>query len=154
MSRPTSLLDRNGDDHYPVTKDRHSGQMPAAAMPTPSGDPKEGTGASLSDREDRSVQVHQDGSTVVISVRDQLDATAGRSLLECAAGAVAAEGIGRLDIDLRELRSFTAQGVRALVASRSLGAELPDGLHYRTGRGAGRDALLAAYRNLQAGATM
>lgn len=128
--------------------------MTTAAPPTPSGDPNEGTGAAPADSEDHPIQVHRDGNTVVIRVRDQLDATAGQSLLEYAAGAVTGEGIGRLDIDLRELRSFTAQGVRALVASRSLGAGLPDGLHYRTGRGPGRDALLAAYRKLETEATM
>ena len=51
----------------------------------------------------------------------------------------------RIDVDLRSLDSFTDAGARALVGCRDLASHLPEGLHYRTGRGPGRDALLAAY---------
>ena len=51
----------------------------------------------------------------------------------------------RVDIDLRSLRSWTQDGAAALVRCREICGELPDGLHYRTGRGPGRAALLAAY---------
>ena len=51
----------------------------------------------------------------------------------------------RVDIDLRVLQSWTQDGVAALVRCREICGDLPDGLHYRTGRGPGRAALLAAY---------
>lgn len=95
------------------------------------------------------IEVTRQDNTVVITVRHQLDADAGRSLVDSATTAVRTPGVSRLDIDLRELGSFTPEGARTLIVCRSLGAGLPDGLHYRTGRGAGRDALLTAYRDLQ-----
>jgi hypothetical protein len=51
----------------------------------------------------------------------------------------------RVDIDLRHLQSWTHDGAAALVRCREICGDLPDGLHYRTGRGPGRAALLAAY---------
>jgi hypothetical protein len=36
-----------------------------------------------------------------------------------------------------------------LVTCRTLGSDLPGGLHYRTSRGPGREALLSAYRDLE-----
>jgi hypothetical protein len=90
------------------------------------------------------VQVKADGTTVHLRVAPRLDADAGRALLDAAAAAAAA-GAARVDIDLRDLESFTADGARALVACRALTTELAEGLHYRTGRGPGRDALLEAY---------
>jgi hypothetical protein len=59
----------------------------------------------------------------------------------------------RIDVDLRALDSFTDAGARALVGCRELGARLPEGLHYRTGRGPGREALLAAYTDADTSAT-
>ena len=50
-----------------------------------------------------------------------------------------------MDIDLCSLTGYTDAGAGSLVACRDLCTELPDGLHYRTGQGPGRDALLAAY---------
>lgn len=88
----------------------------------------------------------QENGTIVITVRDHLDAAAGKSLMAAATAAVQTQGASRLDIDLRELGSFTPEGTDALVSCRALGAQLADGLHYRTGRGAGRTALLSAYR--------
>ena len=60
-------------------------------------------------------------------------------------------GPSRIDVDLRALESYTDAGARALVGCRDLGAKLPEGLHYRTGRGPGREALLAAYTDVDAG---
>ena len=42
-------------------------------------------------------------------------------------------------------QSWTQEGAVALVRCREICGDLPDGLHYRTGRGPGRAALLAAY---------
>ncbi|HEX9994996.1 MAG TPA: hypothetical protein VGB14_18875, partial [Acidimicrobiales bacterium] len=81
---------------------------------------------------------------VVIAVSGLLDAEAGAALVRAARHA--AEGAPtRLDIDLQCLDGFTDEGAAALVTCRDVGNALAEGLHYRTGRGAGRDALLAAY---------
>ena len=56
-----------------------------------------------------------------------------------------ADGAERLEIDLCSLTGFTDGGACSLVACRHLCEGLADGLHYRTGQGPGRDALLAAY---------
>lgn len=101
--------------------------------------------------EQGSIHVMQEGGTIVITVRDHLDDAAGQSLLAAATAAVGSKGASRLDIDLRELGSFTPEGADALVSCRTLGAQLADGLHYRTGRGAGRSALLSAYRAMDTG---
>jgi hypothetical protein len=90
------------------------------------------------------VTVHTDGAAVVLELSDVLDPLVGRVLVDAVASAVAT-GPQRVDIDLRCLTDFTEEGARALVRCRELCRELPDGLHYRTGRGPGRDALLAAY---------
>ena len=63
-----------------------------------------------------------------------LDEAAGGALLD-AASAPLDTGPDRIDVDLRALDSFTDAGARALVGCRDLGAKLPEGLHYRTGRG-------------------
>jgi hypothetical protein len=92
------------------------------------------------------ITVTSEGSTVVIAVECTLDAREGEALL-AAAEAALATGPARLDIDLRALDGYTDEGARALVACRDLGTGLPEGLHYRTGRGPGREALLAAYED-------
>ncbi len=88
--------------------------------------------------------VRTDGGAVVLELSDLLDARAGEALV-AAASAAAAQGPERLDIDLRDLRGWTNDGAASLVRCREICADLPDGLHYRTGRGPGRSALLAAY---------
>ncbi|CAN5736029.1 hypothetical protein BH24ACT3_BH24ACT3_19200 [soil metagenome] len=90
------------------------------------------------------VEVSGTGDTVIVSLWGSLDDATGRSLVDTAEAA-AATAPRRLDIDVRGLRSFTREGAAALARCRGLGANLPEGLHYRTGRGAGREALLAAY---------
>ena len=81
---------------------------------------------------------------MVLELSDTLDATVGQALVDAATTAVA-EAPERLDIDLRQLRTWTPDGAIALVRCREICGDLADGLHYRTGRGPGRDALLSAY---------
>jgi hypothetical protein len=88
--------------------------------------------------------VRTEGAAVVLELSDTLDDAAGRALVEAAAAAVAT-GPQRLDIDLRSLRTWTPDGAAALVRCREICGDLADGLHYRTGRGPGREALLSAY---------
>ena len=90
------------------------------------------------------VTVHTDGGAVVLELSDALDSLTGRVLVDAVSSAVAGRP-ERVDIDLRLLASWTLEGARTLVECRTLCRDLPDGLHYRTGRGPGRDALLAAY---------
>jgi ABC-type transporter Mla MlaB component len=92
------------------------------------------------------VRVSVDGGVMVLTLTGSLDEDAGRALAQAAEAAVA-KGATRLDIDLRQLVSFTDRGAAALVACRELAERLAEGLHYRSGKGAGRDALLAAYAN-------
>ena len=54
-----------------------------------------------------------------------------------------------LGVGFTAFESFTDDGARALVTCRTLGSDLPGGLHYRTSRGPGREALLSAYRDLE-----
>ena len=96
------------------------------------------------DEDNSSIRVATDGTTVVIAVVRCLDIPTGEALIS-AANAAVATGPTRLDIDLRALENFTQEGADALASCRVLGSRLAEGLHYRTGRGPGRDALLAAY---------
>ena len=93
---------------------------------------------------ERVVGVHPQETGVVLTIQGCLDQVAGEALIEAAATVVANEAT-RLEIDLCCLTGFTDEGACALVACRELCAGLPEGLHYRTGQGPGRDALLAAY---------
>jgi len=90
------------------------------------------------------VTVRTDGAAVVLELSDLLDAGTGDALVAAAEAALTTDP-ERVDIDLRGLQSWTQDGVSALVRCRSICGDLPDGLHYRTGRGPGRAALLAAY---------
>jgi len=93
---------------------------------------------------DALVTVRDLGTAVVLEVADCLDALTGRVLVDAVTSAIETEP-QRVDIDLRTLASWTHDGARSLVRCRELCRDLPDGLHYRTGRGPGREALLAAY---------
>jgi hypothetical protein len=97
------------------------------------------------------IDVQTDGTTVVLAVVRCLDEAAGGALLDAASAALVAGPTRRIEVDLRALDSFTDAGARALVGCRDLGTKLPEGLHYRTGRGPGRDALLAAYTDEDTG---
>lgn len=90
------------------------------------------------------VTVRTADAVVVLELADLLDAQIGAALVAAAEAALAAQP-DRVDIDLRRLQSWTQDGVTALVRCREICGDLPDGLHYRTGRGPGRAALLAAY---------
>lgn len=91
-----------------------------------------------------SVTVRTEGAAVVLEITDSLDAEVGRVLVDFVTSVVAT-GPDRVDIDLQALSAWTDDGAASLVRCRELCRDLPEGLHYRTGRGPGRDALLAAY---------
>ena len=88
--------------------------------------------------------VEGDDDAAVVVVTGALDLAAGHLLTTLAAGAVE-RGATRLEVDLHAVTSFTDEGAAALRVCRQLGADLPAGVHYRTGPGAGRTALIAAY---------
>ncbi len=90
------------------------------------------------------VTVRTAGAAVILELADLLDAQIGAALVAAADAALATQP-DRVDIDLRNLQSWTQEGALALVRCREICGDLPDGLHYRTGRGPGRAALLAAY---------
>ena len=127
-------------------------QMSAATAGSPTRPTAAGSDALASMTESTinvsSDNVSSDGSVVVIAVEQSLDQSTGEALLEAVTAAVAT-GPSRLDIDLCGVESFTDDGAHALVACRTLGSPLPGGLHYRTNRGPGREALLTAYRDLE-----
>ena len=81
---------------------------------------------------------------VTVGIQGELGQEAGEALVQATARAVA-DGACRVEIDLCGITGFTEDGACALVACRSLCAGLAEGLHYRTGQGPGRDALLVAY---------
>jgi hypothetical protein len=113
---------------------------------TDGGDVSPSVDADVHHARGSSITVTTEGSTVVIAVERTLDAREGEALL-AAAHAALATGPARLDIDLRALEGYTPEGARALLACRDLGTQLAEGLHYRTGKGPGREALLAAYES-------
>ncbi len=90
------------------------------------------------------VTVRAEGRAVVLELTDLLDADTGAALVAAAEAALTTDP-ERVDIDLRALQSWTQDGVASLVRCRAVCGDLPDGLHYRPGRGPGRAALLAAY---------
>lgn len=90
------------------------------------------------------LEVTMDDDIVLLTVVGHLDAAVGVAVGVAAEGALRLAP-RRLDIDLRQVASFTTEGVAALRACRLRAAGLREGLHYRTGRGPGREALLAAY---------
>ena len=90
------------------------------------------------------VDVSCSGTVVVVALEGHLDRDAGTTLVEVAQAAAVGD-VTRLDVDLRAVTSFDEAGANSLVACRAVGAALAEGLHYRTGQGAGRQALLAAY---------
>lgn len=95
---------------------------------------------------DQAVARCTEGEIVVLTINGCLDAEAGAALLKRTTAALE-ERACRVDIDLRQLTGFTDQGAAALGACRRMCAGLPDGLHYRTGQGPGREALLVAFQD-------
>lgn len=90
------------------------------------------------------VEVTEQGERVVLAVQGRLDAASGASLLT-AVGEAVITASPRIDVDLRGVTGFTPAGADALAACRALTIDVPEGLHYCTGPGPGRDAMLAAY---------
>jgi hypothetical protein len=90
--------------------------------------------------------IHVDdlGAALTVTVGGELDDAGGKSLAEAVRAALH-RSPARLDVNLQGITSFTAAGAAALRLVGDLGAAVPGGVHYRTGRGAGSDALLAAY---------
>ena len=87
---------------------------------------------------------HRVEGTVTIALGGRLDANAGVELL-AALQAHLDGGASRIDIDLLGLDDWSPEGARALRRCRRLAQNLSGGLHYRTGPGAGHDALLEAF---------
>lgn len=81
---------------------------------------------------------------VTIPLGGILDANAGVELLASVSRHVEA-GANRIDIDLMGVDDWTPEGARALRRCRRIARTLAGGLHYRTGPGAGHDALLEAF---------
>jgi hypothetical protein len=125
--------------------------MSAATAGAPTGPTATGSDAQVGSPSSP-IDVTTEGRTVVLAVVHCLDEAAGGALLDAASAALDTEP-DRIDVDLRALDSFTDGGARALVGCRDLSAKLPEGLHYRTGRGPGRDALMAAYNDADASFT-
>lgn len=92
------------------------------------------------------VRVQRNGALVTISLAGTLDANTGVELLASLQDALDA-GADRVDIDLLAVADWSPEGARSLRRCRRLarGRGLEDGLHYRTGPGAGHEALLDAY---------
>jgi hypothetical protein len=90
------------------------------------------------------VTVRSEGVGLVLEVAELLDAGTGGALV-AAARAARSTNPECVHIDLRALESWTPGGATALLRCHEILGDLPDGLHFRTGRGAGRAALLAAY---------
>jgi hypothetical protein len=95
------------------------------------------------------VRVQRNGALVTISLAGHLDANTGVELLASLQAELDA-GADRVDIDLLAVDGWNPEGARALRRCRRLarGRGLEDGLHYRTGPGAGHEALLDAYGDL------
>jgi hypothetical protein len=91
-----------------------------------------------------------DDIAIVLTIEGTLDGDAGVALLQAAKSA-AQDGAPRIDIDLRSITDFTDEGARSLLRCREQCGVLLDGLHYRTGQGPGREALLMAYAEEPAG---
>lgn len=83
-------------------------------------------------------------NVMTIRVAGTLDGSAGDEVLLAARQAVSM-GADRVDLDLGGISDFTGDGVVSVLGCREVCAVLPEGLHYRTGCGVGREALLAAY---------
>jgi hypothetical protein len=90
------------------------------------------------------VGTRSDACGTVLTIHGCLDQAAGEALVQATAAAVTA-GPSRLEIDLCSITGFTPDGACALAACRDLCTNVPEGLHYMTGQGPGREALLAAY---------
>lgn len=87
-----------------------------------------------------SVRVQPDGDAITISLHGALDGLAGDALLDSLRTELD-RAPQRMTVDLLGVDSWTADGAAALRACEVLAT----GLQFRTGAGAGHEALLAAY---------
>jgi anti-anti-sigma regulatory factor len=90
--------------------------------------------------------------SIIVTVRGRLDAATAVEL-ESVVRELVDKGAPGLDIDLRDVSDWSEAGADGLVRCHRLAARLADGLRYRTGRGPGQEALLAAYANLDTSPT-
>ena len=90
------------------------------------------------------VRVQRNGALVTISLNGHLDANTGIELLASLQAELDA-GATRIDIDLLSVDDWNPEGAKALRRCRRLARGLTEGLHYRTGPGAGHEALLEAF---------
>lgn len=140
--------DRNRLDATVPTRTRHHRAMhdPGSGSSADSGDERHpGDPAPSPD----DVVIDLDGAAATVVVSGPLDAPAGEALHDALVRSLA-RSLPRVEVDLQGVTSFTVEGVAWLTACHALAPDLADGLHYRTGPGPGRDALLASYA---AGAT-
>jgi hypothetical protein len=92
------------------------------------------------------------GEPAVVTVRGRLDAATAVDL-ESLVRDLVEHGLVGLEIDLREVAEWSGAGADGLVRCHRIAARLTDGLRYRTGRGPGHEALLAAYQHLDSSPT-
>lgn len=85
-----------------------------------------------------------DDEDVVLELHGTLDARAGQRLLADVERATHRRP-SRIQIDLGHLAAYTPEGLAALRSCRELTRGLRRGLHYRTVRGPGREAIRAAF---------
>lgn len=90
------------------------------------------------------VLVAVDDDIVTISLHGRLDGGVVHLILAALWSAIE-RGADRIDLDLLAVRSWTEAGAEALRRCRSVAAERPVGLRFRTTGGPGRDALLFAF---------
>jgi hypothetical protein len=90
------------------------------------------------------IDAHVGDGGAVLTIIGCLDQATGEALVKAAARLVT-DRPGRLEIDLCQLTGYTEEGACALAACRELCTSLAEGLHYKTGQGPGREALLLAY---------
>lgn len=91
--------------------------------------------------------VERDGALVTITLKGRLDAHAGFELLAALQEEIEGRP-ARVDVDLQQLEDWTPEGARALRRARRLSRVLAQGLHFRCSAGAGHDAVLVAFSEL------
>jgi hypothetical protein len=90
------------------------------------------------------VRVRAEAEAVTISVHGPLDALAGDALLDSLRHELD-RAPQKVAVDLLQVATWTPEGARALRRCEAMAGGLPSPLTFRTGAGAGHEALLAAY---------
>ena len=91
------------------------------------------------------VTVRTEPAAVVLELADLLDADAGAALVAAAEAALATRARAGRHRPHRASSPGPRTAPPPSCGAATVCGDLPDGLHYRTGRGPGRAALLAAY---------